>query len=248
MSCPIRQPRLSLVGGTRRSQGAFTFPRMLDTDTIAFALLVTTSLLAIVNPLSAVPIYLAMTADYDAARRRHTLQRAIVTAVLVLIAFTALGSWIMRVYGITTPAFRIAGGLIFLGIGTDMLQARRSRVKTTVEEEVEVVGQGKDDIGIIPLGLPTLAGPGAITTVVTLNAQAGESPLRLASIYVAIIVVMGISWAALALAPVLLRRFGQTGLNVMTRIMGLLVMVVGVQFMIDGVRSVVVEILRTAGR
>src|SRR5688500_11049670 len=118
----------------------------------------------------------------------------------------------MRAYGITTPAFRIAGGIIFLGIGADMLQARRSRVKTTEEEEGEVVESGKDDIGIIPLGLPTLAGPGAITTVVTLNAQAGGSPLRLGAIYGAIFVVMGISWAVLAVAPMLLRRFGQTGL------------------------------------
>jgi multiple antibiotic resistance protein len=221
---------------------------MLDTDSVAFALLATTSLLAIINPLSAVPIYLAMTADYDADRRRRTLQRAIITAVLVLIAFTALGSWIMRLYGITTPAFRIAGGIIFLGIGADMLQARRSRVKTTEEEEVEVVGQAKDDIGIIPLGLPTLAGPGAITTVVTLNAQAGSSPLRLGAIYLAIVVVMAISWIALALAPMLLRRFGQTGLNVMTRIMGLLVMVVGVQFMIDGIRAVALDIMAVGPR
>lgn len=221
---------------------------MIDKDAVAFALLAATSLLAIINPLSAVPIYLAMTAEYEPERRRQTLQRAVVTAVLVLIAFTAIGSWIMRVYGITTPAFRIAGGIIFLGIGADMLQARRSRVKTTVEEEVEVVGHGKEDIGIIPLGLPTLAGPGAITTVVTLNAQAGTSPVRLASIYVAIVIVVAVSWAVLSVAPMLLRRFGQTGLNVMTRIMGLLVMVVGVQFMIDGVRAVAVDILSATTR
>ena len=118
----------------------------------------------------------------------------------------------------------------------------------SVEEEVEAVGQENEDIGIIPLGLPTLAGPGAITTVVTLNAQAGSSPVRLASIYVAIVVVMAISWAALAVAPMLLRRFGQTGLNVMTRIMGLLVMVVGVQFMIDGVRAVALDIIAAAAK
>src|SRR5687768_3683989 len=182
---------------------------MLDPDSLAFGLLAITSLLAIVNPLSAVPIYLAMTSDLPADRRSQTLRRAVITAVLVLIAFTALGAWIMRLYGITTPAFRIAGGIIFLGIGADMLQAKRSGVKTTKEEEVEVVDQGKDDIGIIPLGLPTLAGPGAITTVVTLNAEAGRAPLRLAAIYGAIFIVMGISWGVLAVAPMLLRRFGQ---------------------------------------
>jgi multiple antibiotic resistance protein len=219
---------------------------MLDSDAVAFALLAVTSLLAIVNPLSAVPIYLAMTADQNAVRRRETLQRGVITAVLVLVTFTALGSWIMRLYGITTPAFRIAGGLIFLAIGGDMLQARRSGVKITAEEEVE--GVAKEDVGIIPLGLPTLAGPGAITTVVTLNAQAGSAPLRLASIYLAILIVMAVAWGVLTIAPMLLRRFGQTGLNVMTRIMGLLVMVVGVQFIIDGVRSVALDILAAASR
>ena len=221
---------------------------MVDPDSLAFGLLAITSLLAIVNPLSAVPIYLAMTSDLPDERRRVTLRRAVITAVLVLIAFTALGSWIMRLYGITTPAFRIAGGIIFLGIGADMLHARRSGVKTTMQEAVEVVDQGKEDIGIIPLGLPTLAGPGAITTVVTLNAQAGAYPMRVASIYVAIVVVMAISWAALAVAPMLLRRFRETGLNVMTRIMGLLVMVVGVQFVIEGVRTVALDILGAAPR
>jgi multiple antibiotic resistance protein len=221
---------------------------MFDSDSLAFGLLAITSLLAIVNPLSAVPIYLAMTSDLPPERRSQTLRRAVITAVLVLIAFTALGSWIMRLYGITTPAFRIAGGIIFLGIGADMLHARRSGVKTTMQEAVEVVDQGKEDVGIIPLGLPTLAGPGAITTVVTLNAQAGAYPVRVASIYLAIIVVMAISWAALAVAPMLLRRFRETGLNVMTRIMGLLVMVVGVQFVIEGVRTVALEILGAASR
>ena len=221
---------------------------MFDSDTVAFALLAVTSLLAIVNPLSAVPIFLAMTADHDRVRRRETLQRGVITAVLVLVTFTAVGSWIMRLYGITTPAFRIAGGLIFLAIGGDMLQARRSGVKTTVEEEVEVAEGAREDIGIIPLGLPTLAGPGAITTVVTLNAQAGSAPLRLASIYVAIVIVMAVAWGVLAVAPMLLRRFGQTGLNVMTRIMGLLVMVVGVQFIIEGVRTVALDILAAASR
>jgi len=219
----------------------------MSSDTIAFALLVGSSLLAMINPLSAVPIFLAMTGDYDDVRRRATLQRAIITATLVLIAFTALGSWIMRIYGITTPAFRITGGIIFLGIGADMLRAHRSGMKTTHEEEIEALEQ-KEDIGIIPLGLPTLAGPGAITTVVTLNAQAAGSAMRQGIIYGAIILVLGISWAVLAAAPMLFRRLGQTGLNVMTRLMGLLVMVVGVQFMIDGIRAVAAQILGAAPR
>lgn len=201
-----------------------------------FALLAFSSLLAIVNPLSAVPVYLAMTAAYTPRQRRRTVRRAVVTAALVLFVFATLGTAILRFFGITTHAFKITGGILFFFIGWDMLQAKRSRGKTTPEEEVE--GAEKEDIGIIPLGLPTLAGPGAITTVIALMGQ--RPGLEGAAIVVAsIVVVMAVSAAVLLTAPLLLRRFGQTGLNVMTRLMGLLVMVVGTQFVIDGVTVVV---------
>lgn len=210
---------------------------------IAFALLSFTSLLAIVNPLSAVPIYLAMTAAYEPRRRTATLRRAILTALVVMAAFALLGTWILRFFGITTPAFQIAGGIIFFGIGWDMLQARRSRVKTTAEEESE--SAEKEDIGIIPLGLPTLAGPGAITTVITLNSQA-DNLVGAALIHGAIVLVLAVSWITLAAAPAVVSRLGQTGLNVLTRIMGLLVMVVGAQFVINGVSVVARAILNPA--
>lgn len=203
---------------------------------IAFLILAFTSLLAIVNPLSAVPIYLAMTTSYERVHRAATLRRAILTAFLVMSVFTLLGNAILGFFGITTPAFQIAGGIIFFGIGWDMLQARRSRVKTTEEEVTE--GAGKEDIGIIPLGLPTLAGPGAITTVIALGSQAGD-PLEKAIVYVAIVLVLGVCWLVLAAAPTVVARLGRTGLNVLTRIMGLLVTVIGVQFVINGVSTIV---------
>lgn len=211
------------------------------TSSLAFAALAFSSLLAIVNPLSAIPIFLALTGDHHAAHRQATLRRAVLTGVLVLSAFAFLGTWILQFFGITTDAFRIAGGMLFVGIGSDMLAARRSRVKTTPSEEHEA--EQKEDVGIIPLGLPTLAGPGAITTVMTLTAQAGDDPLARTSVYAAIVAVMAIAWGVLTVAPALLRRFGQTGLNVMTRLMGLLVMVIGVQFVINGVRNVAVDVL-----
>ena len=210
------------------------------TESLGFAVLAFTSLLSIVNPLAAVPIYVAMTASYNERQRAATLRRAIVTAFLVLVAFAALGQLILRFFGITTQAFQIAGGIIFFGIGWDMLQARRSRVKTTEEEES--AGAGKDDVGIIPLGLPTLAGPGAITTVIALHAQAAGI-IDVASVYIAIVFVLALCWALLAAAPLVTRRIGTTGMNVMTRLMGLLVMVVGAQFVINGVTVVARGIL-----
>ena len=202
---------------------------------LQFGTLAFTSLLAILNPLSAVPVFIAMTAHYDRAHRAATLRRAILTAFMVMVAFSLLGSFILRFFGITTYAFQIAGGIIFFGIGWDMLHARRSRVKTTEEEESE--GAAREDIGIIPLGLPSLAGPGTITTVIALDSQADTVGERV-SIYFAIVAVCLIAWVVLAAAPVVTRKLGQTGMNVFTRIMGLLVMVIGAQFVINGVTVV----------
>jgi multiple antibiotic resistance protein len=215
---------------------------MRSIPSVAFALLAFSSLLAIVNPLSAVPMYLAVTAQYTRDHRRATLRTAIITAILTLVVFGLLGTFILRFFGITANAFRITGGIIFLGIGSDMLQAKRSREKSNAEEDLE--SSVREEVGIIPLGIPTLAGPGAITTVITLDAQAERIGDHVA-VYAAIVVVMAIAWLALYLAPALLRRFGQTGLNVMTRLMGLLVMVVGTQFILDGLRAVAQDFLAT---
>ena len=207
---------------------------------LQFAILAFTSLLAIVNPLGAVPLYVALTATYSRERRAATLRRAIATGLGVLFVFALAGTHILQFFGITRQAFQIAGGILFFAVGWDMLQARRSRVKTTEEEETE--SSLKDDVGIIPLGLPTLAGPGAITTVIALNGQA-ETILDSAAVYVSIVLVLALSWLTLAAAPALTRRMGQTAMNVMTRLMGLLVMVIGAQFVINGATTVVLDIV-----
>jgi multiple antibiotic resistance protein len=201
---------------------------------LSFALLAFSSLVAIVNPLSAATIFLALSAGQVPGERRRSVAMGLLTAAAVLVVFAAAGGAILGFFGITTHAFKIAGGIIFFGIGWDMLQAKRSRVKATEEEELE--GAQKDEIGIIPLGLPTIAGPGAITTVIVLMGQAGNMTQSLA-VYGAIAAVLLVTGGALMLAPLLLARFGQTGLNVMTRIMGLLVMVIGVQFVLDGLAT-----------
>lgn len=201
---------------------------------LSFALLAFSSLLAIVNPLSASTIFLALAANQEPTARRRSIATGLFTAAVVLVVFALAGGAILGFFGITTHAFKIAGGIIFFGIGWDMLQARRSRVKATEEEERE--GTTRDEIGIIPLGLPTIAGPGAITTVIVLTQQA-ETLNQTLAVYGSVAGVLLLTGGALLLAPLLLSRFGQTGLNVMTRIMGLLVMVIGVQFVLDGLAT-----------
>jgi multiple antibiotic resistance protein len=216
---------------------------LISHSTIAFTTLAFTSLLAIVNPLSAVPLYVTATSDLNSRQRASTLRIAVATGIIALVAFGLAGTYILRFFGITTYAFRIAGGLIFLGIGSDMLQARQSRDRTSRGEQ-EATEQ-KSDVGIIPLGIPTLAGPGSITTVITLTAQA-DNRMQLVGLYSAIIAVMLVSWLVLAVAPFIVKRVGRTGMSVMTRLMGLLLMVIGVQFIIEGVRTVALDILRRA--
>lgn len=209
----------------------------------AFALLCVTSLFAITNPLSAAPIYLALTDGYSPERRQRTLRTAVWTATGVLVVFTLLGGTIFQLFGITMDAFRIAGGIIIFAIGLDMLQGKRVRAKATKEEEDEAAQS--EEVAVAPLGIPMIVGPGAITTVMVLMTQA-HTAAHVVVILAAIGIVLGSMYAALRMGPRLIGFFGQSGLNVMTRIMGLLVAVIGVQFVVDGVRPILTDILRTA--
>jgi multiple antibiotic resistance protein len=161
----------------------------------------------------------------------------------VLTVFALLGGTIFQLFGITIHAFRIAGGVIFFGIGMDMLQAKRSRVKTTEEEERE--GMTKEEVGVTPLGIPMITGPGAITTVMVLMTQAGD-PFFVGILFTAILLVLMLTFVVLSAAPRVVGFFGQTGLNVMTRIMGLLVTVIAVQFIVDGSRPILIDLIRQA--
>lgn len=181
-----------------------------------------------------------MTGTYTPGHRSATLRRAIFTAFSVMMAAALAGPIILRFFGITTHAFQIAGGILLFSIGWDMLNARRSRVKTTEEEETE--GASREDVGIVPLGFPSLVGPGTITTVITLQAQADTMQENI-SMMVAITLVALLAWAVLAAAPFITRKLSQAGMNVFTRIMGLLLTVVGAQLVINGITVVGTGIL-----
>jgi multiple antibiotic resistance protein len=218
----------------------------MDAPLQQFALLCFTSLLAIINPLSTAPMYLALTEGYSREQRARTLRTAVFTAFVVMLTFAVLGGAIFGFFGITIDAFRIAGGIIFFGIGTDMLQAKkRQREKATEEEEAE--GRVRENVGVTPLGIPMITGPGAITTVMVLMTEA-TTRARVLIVLGAVVVVLAIGYAVLAAAPRLVRFFGRTGLNVMTRLMGLLVTVIAVQFIVDGARPILTAILREALR
>jgi multiple antibiotic resistance protein len=198
-----------------------------------FALITFTSLLFIVDPIAVVPTYLVITQDESPEQRRRTAARACVAAALIMIVFAAAGSMIFRLFGITLPAFRIAGGLILWLVAMDMLRGRR----TTQEGAEEIVeGTEKEDVAITPLAMPMLAGPGAISTVMVLSTQAAGASQRIV-VYVSIVLTAAICWITLRLAERLVMRLGQTGIRVLTRIMGLMLAAVAIQLVITGARE-----------
>jgi multiple antibiotic resistance protein len=202
-------------------------------DFAQFALVTFTSILFLVDPIAVVPTFLAITQGESVEQRRATARRACLAAAILLIVFAAAGNLIFRAFGITLPAFRIAGGAILWLVAMDMLRGER----TTQESEAEIdEGRLKEDVAFTPLAMPMLAGPGAISTVMVLSGQA-RTPARASVIYVSIVLTLLISWIMLRIGDRVMSRFGQTGIRVTMRIMGLMLAAVAVQFIITGVRE-----------
>src|SRR5580692_265755 len=198
---------------------------------LEFALLAATSIFFLVDPFTVIPLFLAVTSDSPPQERRWIARKSALTCAIVLSTFAVAGSLIFKMFGITLPAFKIAGGIILLQIGLDMLQARQSSTKATPAEAEESVS--KRDASIIPLGMPMLAGPGAISTVMVL---VGESHAiwQHGIIYAAILLTSFVSYLVLAGANRVRRYLGDTGIRIMTRLMGLLLVALAVQFVANG--------------
>jgi multiple antibiotic resistance protein len=201
------------------------------TQVSEFILLAVTSVFFLVDPFAVIPMFLAITSDLPHTERRVMARRSAWTCGIVLCAFSLVGSLIFKAFGITLPAFKIAGGVILLQVGMDMLQARQSGQKGTPEEAQE--GVSKADASIIPLGLPMLAGPGAISTVMVL---VGESQhwWQHVIVYVTIILTAYVSYLILAGADRVRGFLGETGIRILGRLMGLLLVALAVQFVANG--------------
>jgi multiple antibiotic resistance protein len=195
--------------------------------------LIFTSILFIVDPFAVIPTFLAMTARDAPPQRRVLARRGAWTCAITLMAFALGGSLIFKIFGITIGAFKIAGGVLIGLNALDMVQARRSQQRETPIETAE--GIQKDDIGIMPLGVPMLAGPGAISTVMVL-ALGAKSTAATVTVYVSILLTALITYLVLSAASMVERRLGQTGMRILTRLMGLVLAAIAVQFIIDGIK------------
>jgi multiple antibiotic resistance protein len=204
---------------------------------VRFSLLALSSIFFLVDPFAALPTFLAVTAGQDAAKRVRTARKASLTAFVILTSFAIAGTYIFRIFGITLPAFEISGGIILLLIGLDMLEAKRSPTQETAgETDAAAV---KDDAGIVPMGIPMLAGPGAITSVMVLVGQAHQSEgyWQMAAIFGAITITALICMLVLGSADRVARALGDTGIRILIRIMGLLLVALAVQYFVNGMQD-----------
>ena len=198
---------------------------------VRFSLLALSSIFFLVDPFAALPTFLAVTAGADERRRRAMARKASLTAWVVLSAFSLAGQYLFHLFGITLPAFEIAGGIILLLIGLDMLQAKRSPTHETREDAMEAAA--KDDAGIVPLGVPMLAGPGSITSVMVLVGQV-RIWWQMAAILGSIFVTAVICFLVLGNSDKVARALGDTGIRILVRVMGLLLVALAVQYFVNG--------------
>jgi multiple antibiotic resistance protein len=200
---------------------------------LEYMLLATTSLLVIMDPIAAVPAFLAMTPYDNATNRVRMARQACVVAGGMLIMFIVVGEGLFRLLGITMSAFKIAGSIVLLLIAIDMLRAQRSPVHETTEEKE--AGAEKSDIAITPLAIPMLAGPGAISTVILLKSQA-KTVAQSSALILCVCVVCYISYWVLRLAATHgAKLFTPIAMKLTTRIMGLLLAALAIQFILDGI-------------
>lgn len=211
-----------------------------------FAVLCVTSFFTLMNPLATAPVFSAATAALDKPERARVALKAVLVALAVLLVFALLGDLIFRFFGITVHGLRIAGGVLFFGMGLSMLQAKENRFKgepgTGSADRRALVEEGHD-FAITPLAIPMIAGPGAIANALILARDAPGLPGK-AVLLGALLLVLVSVYLVLVGADRIIAFLGKNGLNVLKRIMGLIVMVIAVEFCVAGLRPIVVGMLR----
>lgn len=201
---------------------------------VEYVLLAAGSLFVIIDPLGLVPLYLAMTPHDTPAQRIRTAGMACAVAAGVLIAFALIGQWIFKFLGITVPAFQMAASVVLFLIALDMLRARRSPVQETAAETDE--GLARADIAIAPLGIPMLAGPGAISTIILLQGEA-EGLHQRSALPVCIVAVCAASYLILRLSAHGAQWLSPLAMRITTRLMGLLLSAIAFQFFLNALED-----------
>ncbi len=211
------------------------------TELLTFGILCFTTFFTIINPLGVMPIFMTMTKELDTHDRDQTAKKPILASFITLVIFAFSGQVLFNFFGISVNSFRVVGGIIFFLMGMDMLQARLGTVKVKPEEIKTYVS----DISITPLAIPMITGPGAITNAIVLMEDAGTIQFKLVLLG-AILVVFAITLAILLSASKIIKILGTTGNNVLMRLMGLIIMVIAIEFFLSGFKPIFQDII--AGR
>ncbi|HJX52572.1 MAG TPA: MarC family protein [Polyangia bacterium] len=208
-------------------------------DVISFALVAFPSLVVIINPVMVTSVFITLTSNATPQAKRAIIRKTTIIAFIVLLVFAISGTLVFKFFSITIGAFQIAGGIILFSVAMGMLHATASRTRQTPEEMDEAMS--RDDIAVVPLAIPMVSGPGAITTVIVLSGEARAIP-NMAILFLAIVVAMVIVFVMLRNAARIQKYLGPSGLNITTRLMGLVLAAIAVQFVIRGVESVLPEL------
>ncbi|ADW18256.1 multiple antibiotic resistance (MarC)-related protein [Desulfobulbus propionicus DSM 2032] len=206
----------------------------MDSGTINEYLKFFIALLAIVNPVGMLPIFINMTTSQDDRTRNRNGSMAALSMGIILVVVLFSGEAILRFFGISVDSFRVGGGILILLMAISMLNAKISNVKQTKEEELD--SAERDSVAVVPLGTPLLAGPGAISTVI-LYAQRHDSAMHYLSMCVVIVLLVFLTALLFRLAPTITQLLGRTGINIVTRLMGLIMAAMGVEFIAHGLRQ-----------
>lgn len=193
----------------------------------------------VVDPIGVVPLFIAMTAHDSQDKARSMALKASITGGLLLIVFAVFGAFIFKLFGVTLPAFRVAGGLLLMLTALDMVRARPSATRTSEAETKE--GAEKDDIAIVPLAIPLLAGPGSIATVMVLMSSGDGGIGNTVAVVAAVVITFIATWLLLRAAHHVKRVLGQSGISVMQRVFGLILAAIAVQFVVDGGRELLTK-------
>lgn len=209
-------------------------------DAWGYGLLVFTSFFTLINPLGVMPIFMTMTQNLDNKARRKTARKATIASTITLIFFAFTGQLLFRFFGISVDAFRIVGGVIFFLMGMDMLQARLGRVKIAEKDVKNYV----NDISITPLAIPMIAGPGSLTNAIVLMEDANNITFKIILI-AGIALIMTLTYLTLISSSKIMKILGETGNKVLMRLMGLIVMVIAVEFFLSGLKPIIIDIMQS---
>ncbi len=204
---------------------------------IEYIAAVVASIFAIVDPIGTLPFYVALTRSFDPDDRRVVRNRAVIVLGVVLTVFALVGRFLFAAFGFTLYSFEIAGGVLLFLVAYDMLHGEVTRTKLSPRDREEAIAR-RDEVAVVPLGIPLLAGPGAISTVMIYAGTAGSNPIQLLPILLGVAVVTVATYIVFRFGVRILEAMGQVGVMALTRVLGLLLAAVGVQFVVNGVLGV----------